>query len=236
MRWIVAVLLAASTASAQSPFYSDEDQATLRQYWPADVKFPEGMKFYRQTRHSQRFANTNGVDGITMVHRDQDDVWQNAETVVNPNRIFPFRVSGGMDEAKGWQSRTAVYVPPGKTIVVWQQRSPVGRERQFLPKLHWSYPEGTIFADMLVYERQVFELRMRKKARGEWHSRVAYVSGVKPPGHTGLKKTCADCHSRAGDSTDYGTSWRGDDGVISAPILVEGVVRFDFDNWPLEQR
>ncbi len=218
MRYMMYLVL--TMTQAQPPLEHGE-QDRLAALWPASVPMPSGMRFYAKTRYTQRIAVTNDRESNFPYRLDQDDHWSNAPSAPNPNRLFPWAVSGGLHESTGWESHAAVYLPPGKKILVWRQRVPVPSSNP-LRKICWEYPEGTVFADLLVADGECFTLRLREKLAGGWRSRVA-----------GARKACAECHDHAGSSLQYGIVLRGDDGAFSASPFLEGTLELD-GRWPLE--
>lgn len=222
--------------SVEGPWYSEKEQNRLRAMWPKEIEFPKGMKFYKSARYSQRIAITNGSPSNVAYHVNQDDHWGNSESAINPNRIFPWAVSGGLHESTGWVNRTAVAIPEDKKIEVWEQPIPIANGGLIPGKL-WSFPPQTTFADMLIKDGEVFELRTRTKRNGQWDSAVVFRDKEKRPlNFVGARKECSECHDHSGSSKQYGIMLRGGDGSFSAPILREGSVDFDFRNWPLVRK
>jgi hypothetical protein len=83
-----------------------------------------------------------------------------------------------------------------------------------------SYPDGTRFDDVLEYDGKVFEHRVRRKEDGKWTNAIVYRDPASyPPGYTGLKKTCAECHDKPGTGA-YGADGLvpGGDTVFSDPL------------------
>lgn len=213
---VLLVLLSAAPVSAQeSPWVSD---SVLAKLWPSAVPFPTGLRLYQKSQHAQNTVILNGHDSLTVLRRDQDTV-----SGVNPNRIFPWRVSGGMDHAQGWRSYAGVAVPHSKKIKVWVERIEAGASRP-LPKLSWSYPVGTAFVDVLTRNGECFELRMLKKHADGWRGHSVWESEGKPQGYRVPDRKCLDCHRHAGGWLSYGTLLRGGDHSFSFPILKEGTL------------
>ena len=222
------VWLVACRASGPAAFADAADAgAELRRLWPAGVPLPEGMRFYEKARHNQRAVILNGYDHTTAIPRDRDDVFANAPTKPNPNRLFPWAVSGGMHAAEGWESRAAVALPRGKSIRYWTERIEAGASRP-LPVVRWRFPDGTTFADVLLRDGKVFELRILEKTRRGWQGHVAYQASKEtwPKGYAGKPdRACMECHKHAGGWLDYGSLLRGGDSIFSFPVLQEGELK-----------
>jgi hypothetical protein len=187
--------------------------------WPKGVAMPEGLKFYQKTKLTQNLSITNGMDSLLFYSLDRDDVFTNAPTRVNPNRIFPWAVSGGLHEAHGWTSKTAVSFPSAKPIIYWKERIDAGAVRR-LPKYNWEYPVGTVFADLLFSEGRLFELRTLTKEAQGWKTRVPFAAAdLAPKGYGGPGKACSACHDHAGGWLEYGSLIRGGDNIFSFPML-----------------
>ena len=219
MRYAWIALVAATSAVAQ-PWVEPEEQARLEKLWPGE--FEEGWKFYKPTKYSQRVAVTNGRPTIVMYHKNQDDHWTNAASAFNPNRDFPWAVSGGLHESTGWTSHTAIWFPDGGKLHLSRELVASrfdGRERYV-----WNYPIGTKFADLLVYDGRCFELRVREKKESGWTASTVYRGGTKPVGYTGPRKSCSECHNRAGEAIQYGITVRGSDTVFSFSPFKEGTL------------
>ena len=229
------VLVITSAAPAQSPWLPEPEQAKLRELWPAGVELPAGLKFYKRAEWSQSLSITDNVDTLLPYHESKDDYYANTmRTDVNPNRLFPWRFSGGLHEAKGWKSSVAIALPKGAKISVWRERVEAGA-RHKLPKQSWSFPVGTIAVDILSVRDQVFEVRTREKTADGWEPAVAFRGEVRPLGYNGRPgRSCASCHDKAGAQEGYGTRIRGNDTVFSAPILVPGSLEFDREHWPIK--
>lgn len=200
-------------ASSKRVPRDDSLQKKLVSFWPKDVDMPAGMVAYVPTRKSQRLTITNDVDTNLIYDKDQDDHFSNAPTVINPNRQTPWAVPGGLDGATGWESVIAVAMPGQPTV--YNTRVEAGA-RHPLPKLRWTFPEGTVFADLLVKDGKPFELRTRRKVDGQWVSRVEYRDrDAAPVNYHGAGKACIECHQHAGSQLQYGIGLRGDDGCFS---------------------
>lgn len=218
----------ALVANAQSPFYSEDEQTHALRFWPKSVEVPPTLRFYKKSMHGQQVIagrNTHyvhiNVDGAANVP---------PYSASNPNRVFPWRVSGGFHDALDWQSKVAIALPDGESIKGWWEelREPAGIA--YLAR--WEYPEGTKFFDLLTANGKVFELRSRVKSEGEWFNDVLFKSDDLPKGYFGTDRKCHECHNRAG--TKQGSSSlriRGGDENFSFPVLLEksGIPEFNPD-------
>jgi hypothetical protein len=190
-------------------------------------------KLYKKAEYSQRLSITNGLDNNLLYHKNRDDVFSNAPTDINPNRRFPWAVSGGMHGLTGWFNKTAVYIPPGEKVKVFEERVEAGA-RHPLPRISWSFPDGTKFADILMTYSGPFEIRVREKTNGSWRFRIAHRDeNNRPRGYTGLKMSCAECHGSKMSEEGYGIQARGSDETISWTPLIDGTYSLDW-SWPLE--
>ena len=202
------------------PWLPGGEQARLTSLWPISVPRLKNLWFYRPARYSQRLAITNGADTNALYHASRDDVWGNAPTSFNPNRSFPYATPGGLDGLSGWESHVAVSYPDGEAPATWVEGVEAGAAR-LLPKTRWAFPEGTVFANMLVADGETFTLRLLEKRSGGWESQVAFRGGKPPAGFKGAGKACVSCHSKAGASEQYGITVRGDDGIFSVTAFRE---------------
>ncbi len=251
LRRIVLIALASLTLPLSLP--ASEPQANddlLRRLWPEHIKMPEGLRLYKKTQHSQRLVILNGQDDTRPVHNQQDDVFANAPTKPNPNRLFPWATSGGLHNATGWQSYAAVALPDDRPILWWWERIAAGASRP-LPRIAWRFPVGTVFADLLVKDDELFELRTLTRTESGWVGRVLYETADKPAGYTdpgkvqlmdsphlrriGFRPTSSDrcmrCHNHAGGWLEYGVTLRGSDKIFSFPLLRNGTLTPDASTW-----
>lgn len=204
------------------------EKTDLEKLWPEGVPIPKGMRLYRKTKYNQHLSITNDRDTLLIYHRDQDDNYTNAPPALNPNRFFPIAVSGGLHESSGWTSRAAIALPG--TIYYWTDRIEAGAQRP-LPRVAWVFPVGTVTADILSNEGEVFEVRIAEKKPGGWRLRTLWKDESKfPAKYTGARKACSACHDDAGGWKQYGSLWRGSDGVFSFYPFEEGTFtpRTDF--------
>jgi len=208
-----------------SPWLSVGEQAKVLRMWPKTVDW-SGFRFYRPTQYSQRIAVTNNSPTNAWYHVTRDDVWSNAPTSFNPNRVDErWRAPGGLANVKGWESFTAAYLPAEPRT--WVQALPIANGGMIPGGKRWAFADGTVFADLLTKDGQAFELRLREKDAGKWNSFVAYRNRANAPaGYHGVGRKCAECHDKAGDSEQYGITTRGSDTVFSfLPALQGGPVQ-----------
>src|SRR5260370_31627370 len=144
------------------PWLPSAEQKALRKLWPKSVPFPAQLRFYKIAPAGQHLVILNGLD-YRGVHAADYDF-----PSVNPNRIFPWQHSGGMHavDANIWRNATAVALPPGGEVEYWLELTDAGAVRP-LPRLTWAFPDGTLFADMLLLTtaagERCFELGTRRQ-------------------------------------------------------------------------
>jgi hypothetical protein len=203
-------------------YLGENDQKYWKQFWPKNVEFPKGLKFYNgdsMPRASQYLVINNGQDynGVHWWgHHGTDDRPQ-----LNPNKKFPYAFPGGMDNIPRnlWFNVFGVTIPKGKSVRYWTERVPVPMASRWLPQLKWEFPEGTEFVDLLCActpdgkTGWPFELRMSTKTKNGWDDRVEWKApeADRPIGFKGAGKKCIECHQQAGASENYGVSIRGSD-------------------------
>ncbi len=163
---------------------------------------PIGLVRYRRAQYTQEIAVTNNVDRITPVHRSKlESKWHQ---------------SGGMEGISGYHSDVYKFVPAGMRVGIANIQ--VWNGSNFQPNRGWtrSYPDGTVFFDVLSKDGEVFEARERRKENGNWKSRVVFKDEAhRPTGYKGLTVSCASCHDEAG-SGNYGVGLvPGGDTVLS---------------------
>lgn len=183
--------------------------------WPKDVPVPAKLKPYTPATVVQRIAITDGRASHRWYRLDQHDHFANAPTLFNPNSKAPWQVSGGMEGLSGWKSIKLTNVSK-ESVAVRSVGIPISGAGQDLPGFRWSYPDGALFADLLVNnDGRAFELRVREKVAGKWVSTIAFEDdAAAPKGYKGAGR-CATCHDKAGDSQQYGIMIRGNDGCFS---------------------
>lgn len=201
---------------ASGRWYTESETAKVKEMWPKGLPVPEGIKFYWQTKLSQRIAVTDNRASNAWYHEDRDDVFTNAPTSFNPNKHDPrWAAPGGLLGVSDWESYTAATFPD--QLRVWKQPVPIANGGIIDGAILWEYPPGTTFADLLVSKGKPFELRYReKKADGQWDSYVAWKDvQARPDGYFGAGQKCSTCHNLAGASEQYGITVRGKDTVFS---------------------
>ncbi len=208
---------------------SDEQNRIRTDVWPAGVAVPKGLRFFRRTRWTQQLSHMNGVPS-TFPHPigSGDD----------PNMRFPYRVPGGLENATGWHSYVGVSIPEGAKVNVWRDGVPVSvAPYGWLPKQQHEWPDGTIFADLLVNANdEPFEVRVREKEKESWDAyRMFTKIETRPPGYVRPKiRDCNACHEKPEPSV-YSVNLRRQDTVFTASPLVPGTLTPDHGNWPIKQ-
>ena len=192
--------------SGEVPRTADDDGAAIGR-WPKALPFPTEAVRYKPARFTQSIYTLNNSQAIDKIDRRQlKQEWQ---------------VPGAMEGVHGWQSDLYRFVPGG--VKTWQERMPVKNSfGHYQYELGWTrrYPDGTFFVDALSNANgQPFEVRMREKIDGRWHSYIAWRNReARPEWYHGLMQTCQHCHSQAG-SGEYGVGLvPGGDSVLSDPI------------------
>lgn len=194
----------------------------LAMLWPAEVEKLEGLKLFTPTKYTQRLAITDNRSTNFLYRIDQDDVFVNSPTTVNPNRVFPYATPGGLHNSTGWQAMRAARIPG--PVRIWTEGVPVPGTSTPLPKVRWSFPAGTVFVDMLYKDGKCFELRTATKGDdGKWDHKPLYRDlDAAPANFHGAGMACASCHKDAGASLNYGITVRGDDRVFSWTPFMDG--------------
>lgn len=175
--------------------------------WPKTIPFPKGLKPFKKAQNRQIIDVMMGEgDRITKVSRfDLEEKWN---------------VPGGMVGIEGWRSDLYQLIPtPPK---VWVGDIGVVNSYGFTQQNRgWkrNYAEGTEFHDVLSYNGEVFEHRVRKKVDGQWESGSIYRNpDARPPGYTGLNQQCSECHTLAGTGSYSKGLFPGGDTVFSDPF------------------
>lgn len=212
---IVAVLFVVAAASAQ--WLDNNRQAGERKLWESTgVPWIEGAKFYELPKLSQRLV---GIVGYSPENRYGlfDETYQGAKNV---NAQLPWVTPAGLHwtERKQWRKASAAYFPGD--IAVWVERVMVensirkpggGFFTQPQPHVKWSFPDGTVFAEMLIRRldsgaEQVFEIRTREKRDGKWGDGTTYrpfADSAKLP--VGTRQS--EMQVPPGKLTDFGFDW-----------------------------
>lgn len=187
--------------------------------WPEGVPFLEGLKPYRPARNTQRIATTNGAPTITPVPRAQ------VSTNRTDTKWLP-GVPGGTDHLDRHEFRSTLF-----KLVPFDDQHTTGLQvwngSNFQTELGWkrSYPDGTVFVDVLSNRLtgKPFEGRAREKVDGEWQSYVFFRDRqARPAGYNGLRQQCASCHNNEFDGPGSGGyalgMVPGSDTVVSDPF------------------
>ncbi|MDE2095678.1 MAG: hypothetical protein KGL39_00345 [Patescibacteria group bacterium] len=231
---LAVVVLLGGMGRAAEPvgYYPEEKQRQIRAMWPKGIDIPHGLRFYKPTNWSQRVVINNGLDHHHWVHVDYDDYFANDRPKWNPNRLFPWRVPGGLDlrtnspyvwPKTDWESYIGCNVDVSQ-VQAWVERVEAGASR-LLPIHRWRFPRHTVFVDLLVNNKlgKPFELRLRSNHSGveKWESTRVWSDKAAYPrhytGHAASGKTCNQCHSKPGSQEGYGIRLRGSDGCFSWP-------------------
>lgn len=203
--------------------------ADLESLWPESVERISGLRSYVPMTFSQRLS----LEGKNFTNRlwpiDKDDRPPVGPSVVNPNRIFPYAVSGGLHDSTGWVSIKAAKIPG--VVDVWTEEVSVPLTSTKIPKQRWQFPDGTVFVDMLAKDGVCFELRTSSKKGGKWKQEAIYRDlEAAPEKFHGAGRACVSCHKDAGASLNYGITVRGDDSVFSwSPYDESGSFRYRND-------
>lgn len=220
MRWmlleIVASLIIGAGGLQNVPPVTIDDTrepTRLEQLWPADVEMPEGLQEYQPFMYSQRLVENNNLPLNHWQHIHRDFPFANGPAERNPN-LREWAAPGGLQGLTGWQSIKAAYVPTQPYVFTTMVRPP--NAGISIRKTGWQFPAGTVFAELLLHDGKVFELRTARKQAEGWLRRIEHQDmSHAPVGYKGPGKACASCHDRAGASEQYGITVRGDDGVFS---------------------
>ena len=160
---------------AYGQWLSPELQKHHQELWDwTGVDRPDGMKFYECTpafQHAARDGNLRPT--YLLCHAD----YRLVSNDHNVNMLPLWRRPGGLNAVprKHWRNATAVYLPG--PLKVWKGDITMPGAGT-LPMWKWEYPDGTIFADLLIRkygeEEWPFELRLREKKDGKWDDGTAY--------------------------------------------------------------
>lgn len=204
---------------------SDVLPMDLASLWPKGVDVIEGLRFYPLAHHSQKLTVINNRSHDEWYPTNKDDFVTDGPvrgTRVNPNRVFPYAVSGGLHNSTGWLSTKAAKIPG--TVHIWSEGVPVPGTSTPLPKARWAFPSGTVFVDMLSKDGKCFELRTATKDdEGKWKREFIFRDmEAAPSNFHGAGRSCVSCHKDAGATQQYGVSVRGDDGVFTWTPFEDG--------------
>jgi hypothetical protein len=130
-----------------------------------------------------------------------------------------------MEGVSGWRSDLYAYVPDRVKTFLGPVEVFNGSNNQTVTSNQRLFPDGTFFVDCLSNANgKVFELRVREKDAGQWHSYVAFKDrDSRPDGYAGLpsSKSCAECHSQTGTGGYNAGLVPGGDTIISFPMQFE---------------
>lgn len=164
MKRIAALALVSLTCSSLPAQWLPADrQAHERALWElTGVEFPKGMQFYDLPKVSQRlvgivnYSPENRFGIFTDKYRGKDNV----------NAQMPWTTPSGLHDSPHdqWRKVAGVYLP-GKvkvrvqTVIVQNgiRRPGGGFYSQPQPQIAWTFPDGTIFAEMLVRTHGKYE-------------------------------------------------------------------------------
>jgi hypothetical protein len=169
------VLLLASSAVGSAQWVSADRQAHEESLWKwTGVEFPAGMRFYDCKPAFQHVARDGALRPTYLLSSADYALVANDHNV---NLLRLWRRPGGLQgtDRKHWRNATAVHLPG--PLKVWKGMIEM-RGAGSLPIWRWEYPDGTIFADMLIRKHDgqewPFELRLREKRDGKWDDGIAY--------------------------------------------------------------
>jgi len=177
--------------------------------WLSPLDFPPGMEKFEPTKWTQRIAVTSGRDTIDKV-----------PVSGTPSK---WHQSGGMEGIRGVRSDKFKLLPePPRewigNIWVWNglRDSDGKHSSQQNRGLKREYVIGSRFDDILSYKGKAFEHRMRikfpddDKKEGKWHNAILWRDeAARPPGYTGMKMACTDCHNERNVFGDTGPGFGG---------------------------
>jgi hypothetical protein len=214
----VILVLLASQAFGQEPWLPEAEQRLNADLWAqTGVPMPAGMKFYKLRKVSQRLVivNTtmsNGIYASEYVH-ETTNLKRQHEVLPNPFDKDLWATPGGLTWApkEEWRNAFAAYFPG--TIDVTRDwisvKTELGKQNNTI--IRWKFPEGTIFADLLVRrdagKEFPFELRVRQKKDGEWESTAYRPWGDDdelPPG-TAVKNAAFKINDAVTETRDAAT-------------------------------
>lgn len=194
----------AATADDSGPWLSRAETEAIKDIWPKAVPFGN-LKFYDLPRRYQRLYTMNNG---RFLGRDITDLEDHSALLA---------LSGGMERLHGWKSVKGLDIP-GK-VRVWEELTDV-RAFASVPRWRWSFPNGTVAADVLFFDGKIFEVRTQRKTDEGWKTKVYKDLAKAPEGYVGAGKACPSCHDQAGAITDVpGRIYRhvvwGDDNRMS---------------------
>lgn len=160
----LAVLLYASFACAQESSL----QRKFDDLWEqTGVERPAGLKVYEMPVVGQRLVTVNNIVSNGIYDRDYGG---SSNIMQQP----PWDVPAGLrlSPKSQWYKISAASIP--SKIGVWREDVQVfnGSNNQTQKRLSWSYPDKTVFVELLIRKLDgrefPFEARVRRKADGQW--------------------------------------------------------------------
>jgi hypothetical protein len=146
-------------------------------------EFPRGVPlkaaevtFHKPTDSYQDFSNVSG--GVFWRYNNVSA--NRAERYGNANRELPWK-TGGLDDAPNGESFLFHRFPRGGEIAVWRGRGyakdlTLGGTNwriEVHPGVYrWSYPDGTLFGEVLRVDGRTFEVRTMTLKSGKWTFQV----------------------------------------------------------------
>lgn len=169
---MIPLLLTLLLPSGENFKFSNETQE-LRKYLPK-TEDPSLLNVYKK---HLIFYNEKHVPRVFQFKEGVVDVYSNIsgkavelggyEPFGNGNREFPWGFPGGTHRSKIGKFRFVHLPEPVRHWSEWMYKNSS-------PNWHWTkrwvYPEGTIFGEVLLNQGHVFDVRIRKKVDGKWHS------------------------------------------------------------------
>jgi hypothetical protein len=143
-----------------------------------------------------------------------------------PSNHFPWLHVGGTPDGGNVTTLKALWIPPGKKIKVWLDRTPLPSTPKAI-EWRWQFPVGTIRAVRLLRsDGVVFSQHVSKKiseGNGIDHWSGSETITAKPPSWYKSPTNCVDCHKDVGRHAEelrpkeknYYFKLRGWDGVFS---------------------
>lgn len=190
--WLIGMVLVfaiVGEAHGQEPWLPAEAQKRDAELWAkTGVELPAGMKFYKVRRVSQKLqedVNRGMENGIyagdfTGGRLRIGNTIYDYPVITNTNDKPIWSAPGGLfwSDRSEWRNATAAFFP--REVEVYRTMTPVKNRfgsYQENSVLRWTFPEGTIFADLLIRVREgrewPFELRIATKEKDKWN-RVAH--------------------------------------------------------------
>lgn len=169
------VLLLPGCVVGQSIWLPDAEQKHNAALWAwTGVEMPPGAYFYSCKPAFQHVARNQFMQPIYLLCSADYALVANDDNV---NKLGLWRAPGGLSDVdrSQWRNATAVYLPKPVQVRKGSINMP---NAGTLPIWRWSYPDGTLFADMLVRRHNgqewPFELRIREKVAGKWDDGTVY--------------------------------------------------------------